>query len=89
MATIRGAIGVSAALLSMAACGGDTDPVARDALGDETITVGSFAFSESVLLAELYSQALENNGIPVIRALSWNWSHVNSRSATSTRFSPG
>lgn len=66
--TIRAAIGVSAALLVLAACGDDTEPAASDALDDEAITIGSFDFPESVLLAELYSQALEGNGIPVIRA---------------------
>jgi osmoprotectant transport system substrate-binding protein len=59
---------VSAALLGMAACGDDSDRAASNALGDEAITVGSFAFPESVLLAELYSQALEGRGIPVVRA---------------------
>ena len=68
MPSIRAAIGVGAALLALTACGGDTEPVASDALDDEAITIGSFDFPESVLLAELYSQALEGNGIPVIRA---------------------
>ena len=35
---------------------------------DDAITVGSFAFPESVLLAELYSQALEGGGFRVERA---------------------
>jgi osmoprotectant transport system substrate-binding protein len=70
MATIRAAIGVSAAVLCLAACGDDEDPAARTALDDSAVTVGSFAFPESVLLAELYSQVLENNGIPVVRAFA-------------------
>lgn len=37
--------------------------------GDGAITVASFDFSESVLLAEIYAQALESNGFTVKRAL--------------------
>jgi osmoprotectant transport system substrate-binding protein len=40
----------------------------RSALGDDTITVGSFNFAESELLAEIYSQALEGGGYRVRRA---------------------
>ena len=40
------------------------------ALGDDAITVGSFDFAESRLLAEIYSQALERAHLPVKRALS-------------------
>ena len=40
------------------------------ALGDNTITVASFDFGESTLLAELYSQALENGGFAVKRAFN-------------------
>jgi osmoprotectant transport system substrate-binding protein len=68
VASIRAATGVLAALLGLAACGDSTEPTASDALGDEAVTIGSFDFPESVLIAELYSQALENNGIAVIRA---------------------
>jgi osmoprotectant transport system substrate-binding protein len=67
VASIRAAIGL-AALLGLVACGDGTEPTSRDALGDEAVTIGSFDFPESVLLAELYSQALESNGVPVIRA---------------------
>jgi osmoprotectant transport system substrate-binding protein len=70
LTTIRAAIGVSAALLGLAACGDDEEPAARTALADAAVTVGSFAFPESVLLAELYSQALEEHGIPVVRAFA-------------------
>src|SRR5665811_829150 len=41
--------------------GGSDDPV---------ITVGSFNFPESVILAEIYGQALEANGYPVERNLN-------------------
>src|SRR6185437_12433644 len=37
--------------------------------GDDSITVASFDFPESVLLAEIYAQALEANGFAVDRAL--------------------
>jgi osmoprotectant transport system substrate-binding protein len=59
-------IGVAA----LAACGSDEGrPATATALGDDAITVGSFAFPESVLLAEIYSQALEAGGFRVERAL--------------------
>ncbi|MEA2551762.1 MAG: osmoprotectant transport system substrate-binding protein, partial [Actinomycetota bacterium] len=37
------------------------------ATGDNAITVGSFDFPESVVLAEIYAQALEANGYKVLR----------------------
>ena len=40
----------------------------RDTLDDDAITVGSFDFAESVLLAEIYGQALEHAGLTVERA---------------------
>jgi osmoprotectant transport system substrate-binding protein len=71
MATVRPAIIVGTALLSMAACADDAEGTASPpaALRDDAITVGSFAFPESILLAELYSQALESNGFRVERAV--------------------
>lgn len=59
------------AVATVSACavgGGSTARV--DALGDDAVTIGSFNFRESVLLAELYAQALEANGIPVVRELN-------------------
>jgi len=41
-----------------------------DALGDDAVTVGSFNFGESVLLGELYAQALEARGLRVVRAFN-------------------
>ncbi len=38
--------------------------------GDDKVTVASFGFPESVLLAEIYAQALESNGFTVDRALN-------------------
>jgi osmoprotectant transport system substrate-binding protein len=70
MTTIRPAIIVGAAMLSLAACErADEGTAAPRALSDDAITVGSFDFPESILLAELYSQALEERGFRVERAL--------------------
>ena len=38
------------------------------ALGDDAVTIASFNFPESELLAELYGRALERDGIDVERA---------------------
>ncbi len=54
------------ALLGAASC----SPASRgssSALGDNAVTVASFNFPESVVLAELYAQALEGRGIRVER----------------------
>jgi osmoprotectant transport system substrate-binding protein len=50
----------------LAACVGPSTP-AEDARGDDAITVASFNFPESVLLAEIYAQAIEGAGIRVER----------------------
>ena len=56
---------------TLVACGsGSSDEGARSALGDDAITVGSFDFPESELLAEIYSQALERGGYQVERAFA-------------------
>jgi osmoprotectant transport system substrate-binding protein len=44
------------------------EPAAAGRLDDDVITVGSFDFPESVVLAELYSQALEHAGFKVQRS---------------------
>ena len=57
---------MAAALL--AACAESREsPVVADALRDDAVTVGSFNFGESVLIAELYAQAIEAAGIRVVR----------------------
>jgi osmoprotectant transport system substrate-binding protein len=53
-------------LLVAAACGGGDDDDAAPAAG--TVTVASFAFTESEIVAELYAQALGAVGVPTRRA---------------------
>ena len=58
-------------LIVAAACGSDdSDEPAPSALNDDAVTVASFNFPESQVLAEIYSQALEAGGYEVRRALS-------------------
>jgi osmoprotectant transport system substrate-binding protein len=64
----RTAVGIGSVLLALGACATSDSGAGPDALGDDSITVGSFAFPESVLLAEIYSQALEDAGFRVERA---------------------
>ncbi|HZB70608.1 MAG TPA: ABC transporter substrate-binding protein [Acidimicrobiales bacterium] len=53
-------------MAGLAACGSSSEPEpARTALGDDTITVASFDFPESELLAEVYGQALSGGGYDV------------------------
>ena len=51
--------------LVLAACGSDDAGSGEDVADGPTITVTSFNFSESVILAEIYAQAMEDNGYPV------------------------
>lgn len=55
--------------LSVIGCGRDAGPPVTSVLGDDTITVGSFNFPESEVLAEIYAQALEGRGLRVDRQL--------------------
>jgi osmoprotectant transport system substrate-binding protein len=61
-----------AAALTLTACGGG-DPLAEDSGNDsgsgsnESIAIGSADFPESQLLAEIYAQALEAEGVSVTR----------------------
>ena len=62
---------VAAMALTPSACGGSpADSASRTTLADSAITVGSFDFPESVILAEVYSQGLEAAGFDVDRAFS-------------------
>jgi osmoprotectant transport system substrate-binding protein len=65
-------LGVTALLAAaLSACGpaDDTLPARPSILGDDAITVASFDFAESRMLAEIYAQALEAAGYEVDRAL--------------------
>jgi osmoprotectant transport system substrate-binding protein len=60
--------------LSLSACvsvglGSAPDRTPTPATGDDAITIGSFNFPESVVLAEIYAQALDASGFTVKRAL--------------------
>jgi len=61
---------IASVLVVAAGCGGSGHRPPASALGDDTITVGSFDFAESRLLAEIYSQALESKQFPVRRTFS-------------------
>jgi osmoprotectant transport system substrate-binding protein len=58
---------IAAVLLVLAACGGAGHET--PSAPDEGVAVASFNFSESRLVAEIYAQALEDEGIPVRREL--------------------
>src|SRR5436190_1112728 len=63
------AIVVAGTLLALTACSsGANHTTSANALHDNAITVGSFNFAESDLLAEIYSQTLERGGYHVRRA---------------------
>ena len=66
MAARRSSAFAASLALALAACVGQSTP-AENARGDDAITVASFAFPESVLLAEIYAQAIEGTGIRVER----------------------
>jgi osmoprotectant transport system substrate-binding protein len=62
------AVGIVSIVLSIAACGPDV-PQTTSTLNDDAITVASFEFPESVVLGEIYAQALEAEGFNVKRQL--------------------
>jgi osmoprotectant transport system substrate-binding protein len=66
MAARRSSALAASLAVALAACVGPSTP-AEDARGDDAITVASFGFPESVLLAEIYAQAIEGAGIRVER----------------------
>jgi len=65
-----GAVAAAGLLLAapLACRESDDEAASPSPLADEAITVGSFDFTESVVLAEVYSQALEAAGYEVHRA---------------------
>ncbi|GAA1971559.1 ABC transporter substrate-binding protein [Isoptericola halotolerans] len=65
----------AATMLTLSACGGDTDPLAQGTGDDEpsapdTIVVGSQAYYSNEIVAEIYAQALEADGFTVERNFS-------------------
>ena len=64
---VRGALAGLVALVVMGtltACGSRTTGPRASALDDDAITIGSFDFAESEVLAQIYGQALEAAGLP-------------------------
>src|SRR4029450_5150754 len=66
MAARRSSALAASLAFALAACVGQSTQ-AEDARGDDAITVASFNFPESVLLAEIYAQAIEGAGMRVER----------------------
>lgn len=64
-----GAVLLSVSLV-LAACGSGDDAGSGEVADGPTITVSSFNFGESVILAEIYAQAMEDSGYPVERNLN-------------------
>jgi osmoprotectant transport system substrate-binding protein len=65
---LRGAIAAAGAAVILAACGSDAGGTATQPdLSGMHLTVGSTRMDDSVLLAELYAQALESKGATVTR----------------------
>jgi osmoprotectant transport system substrate-binding protein len=59
------ALGATAALLAGCSSSDKTDPLAEGEAGGDTVVVGSNNFAESVLLADIYGEALKAKGIKV------------------------
>ena len=64
----RAAVAVAFAVLACSCASKSARPVSD--LGDDAITVGSFNFPESVLLGEIYAQALEAGHLRVVLRLN-------------------
>ena len=62
------ALAVGALGLTLTACGGD--PTEGERSATDTITVGSAAFPENEIIAEIYAQALEAEGVKVTKKLN-------------------
>jgi osmoprotectant transport system substrate-binding protein len=64
---------VTALALALTGCGADSDPLddsGSDGGSSSSITIGSANFPESELLAEIYAQALEAEGLEVERSFN-------------------
>ena len=62
-------LGITLGVLTGCGGGRATAPPTPSAVHDDAITVASFDFAESRVLAELYAQALEARGLQVRRAI--------------------
>jgi osmoprotectant transport system substrate-binding protein len=62
-------LGITLGVLAGCSDGRSTAPPTPSAVHDDAITVASFDFAESRVLAELYGQALEARGLQVHRAI--------------------
>lgn len=64
--------GLAAAALGLAlsACGGDPTSEDSPSSSSDTITIGSAAFPENEIIAEIYAQALEADGVKVSKKLN-------------------
>jgi osmoprotectant transport system substrate-binding protein len=65
----RGPLLAMLLLVACASLGRPADPAPESATEDDAVTVGSFDFTESAIVAELYAQALERGGVRVVRQL--------------------
>lgn len=63
----RGLLGLVLPVTVLLVSCGPSAPPRTTAVGDEAITVASFNFPESIILAEIYAQALEGAGFAVDR----------------------
>ena len=63
-----GFVAAASIVALLTACAGDSPPEPQSRR-DDAITVGSFDFTESILLAQVYGQVLEGRGFPVRWAL--------------------
>lgn len=67
---LTAAVAVAALGLSLAACGNDDPADSDDKSASDTITVGSAAFPENEIIAEIYAQGLEAKGVKVKKKLN-------------------
>ena len=65
---LTAALAVGALGLALTACGGD--PTEGEKSASDTITIGSAAFPENEIIAEIYAQALADKGIKVKKKLN-------------------
>ncbi|MEJ7636285.1 ABC transporter substrate-binding protein [Aeromicrobium sp.] len=65
---LTAALAATALGLSLAACGGD--PTEGEKASSDTIAIGSADFPENAIIAEIYAQALEAEGVKVKKKLN-------------------